>query len=243
MSRSSASSPARSIGSRLLVLAVLGAGLAACSSDKVVQTGSVYPYDYRDRHPIVLTEKPNNLDIFIRGAKLDDRQIEDVKTFAAQYRSRGSGSVAVQVPKGDPAAHRTLDSIRHALTAGGISGRSVSITSYQPTDPSLAAPIRLSFRQMQAAVDSECGLWPQDLGVSNAGFNLRNEPYWNFGCATQSNFAAQIADPVDLVRGRTPGAIDPIRRTNNIEKLRDGNDPSTNYRQDGTGRINQAVAQ
>jgi pilus assembly protein CpaD len=243
MPRSPAQSSAHSIGARLLILAALGAGLAACSTDKVVQTGSVYPYDYRDRHPIVLTEKPNNLDIFVRGARLDERQTDDVKTFAAQYRARGSGSVAVQVPKGDPAAHRTLDSVRHALAAGGIAGNALSISSYQPTDPSLAAPIRLSFRQMQAAVDSECGLWPQDLGVSNAGFNLRNEPYWNFGCATQSNFAAQIADPVDLVRGRTPGAIDPIRRTNNIEKLRDGNDPSTNYRQDGTGRINQAVAQ
>lgn len=243
MSRSSVPRRTGSFGARLLILTAFAVPLAACSSDKVAQTGSVYPYDYRERHPIVLAEKPKTLDVFIRGAALDERQIDDVKTFAAEYRSRGSGVMTVQVPTGNPAAHRTLDSVRRALSQGGLAGRAISVSSYQPTDPSLAAPIRLSYSQMQAAVDSECGLWPQDLGVSNAGFNLRNEPYWNYGCATQSNFAAQIADPVDLVRGRTPGAIDPIRRSNNIAKLRDGNDPSTVYRQDGQGQINQNVAQ
>lgn len=243
MSLSSASNVMRVVGAKLLIAAALGVTLSACATDKVTQTGSVYPYDYRDRHPIVLTDKPKNLDIFTRGLALDARQIDDVKTFAAEYRSRGKGVLTVQVPKGDPSAHRTLDSVRHALSQGGLSGRSVSVTSYEPTDPNLAAPIRLTYRQMEAAVDSQCGLWPQDLGVSNVGFNMRNEPYWNLGCATQSNFAAQIADPVDLVRGRTGGGVDPVRRTNNIVKLRDGQDPSTNYRQDGQNLINQAVAQ
>jgi len=243
MSLSSAPNVMRTVGAKLLVIAALGVTLSACASDKVVQTGSVYPYDYRDRHPIVLTDKPQNLDIFTRGTALDERQIADVKTFAAEYRSRGKGVMTIQVPKGDPSAHRTLDSVRHALSQGGLSGQAVKVTSYEPTNPNLASPIRLTYKQMVAAVDGQCGLWPQDLGVSNAGFNLRNEPYWNLGCATQSNFAAQIADPVDLVRGRTAGAIDPIRRGNNIVKLRDGQDPSTNYRQDGQNRINRAVAQ
>lgn len=243
MSLSSAPNSMRTVGAKLLAIAVLGVTLSACSTDKVVQTGTVYPYDYRDRHPIVLTDKPQNLDIFTRGIALDERQVDDVKTFAAEYRSRGKGVMTIQVPKGDASAHRTLDSVRHALSQGGLSGRAVTVTSYEPTNPNLAAPIRLTYQQMVAAVDSQCGLWPQDLGVSNAGFNMRNEPYWNLGCATQSNFAAQIADPVDLVRGRTAGAIDPVRRTNNIAKLRDGVDPSTNYRQSGQNLINRAVAQ
>jgi pilus assembly protein CpaD len=240
---SSARSPSQAIATKLLLLATLAIPLAACSTDKVVQTGTVYPYDYRDRHPIVLTDRPKTLDVFVRGDALDERQVDDVKTFAAEYRSQGKGVLNVQVPSGNPGAHRTLDGVRRALSQGGLAGRSIKVTSYQPTDPELAAPIRLSFNQMQAVVDGKCGLWPQDLGVSNAGFNLRNEPFWNLGCATQSNFASQVADPVDLVRGRTVGAIDPVRRTNDIQKLREGNDPSTNYRQDGTGRINQGVAE
>lgn len=216
--------------------------LAACA-DRVVQTGSIYPYDHRDRHPIVLSDKPVNLDVFVRGAKLDARQIDDVKTFAADYRANGRGGVAVQTPSTEPGAAHALAEIRAALDEAGIPRRALAVSSYAPSDPTLAAPIRLSFRKMQATVASRCGTWPQDIGVGDAGFNLRNEPFWNLGCATQSNVAAQISDPVDLVRGRTPGAIDPIRRSANIEKLREGVDPSTQYRQDGQNAINQSVAQ
>jgi pilus assembly protein CpaD len=52
--------------------------------------------------------------------------------------------------------------------------------------------------------------------------------------------AAQVADPVDLVRGRTESAPDTIQRTKKIEAIRQGQDPSTQYRQEGT-KINQAV--
>jgi pilus assembly protein CpaD len=51
--------------------------------------------------------------------------------------------------------------------------------------------------------------------------------------------AAQVADPVDLVRGRTESAPDTIQRTKKIEAIRQGQDP-TQYRQEGT-KINQAV--
>jgi pilus assembly protein CpaD len=105
----------------------------------------------------------------------------------------------------------------------------------------VASPIRLSFRRLQAKVAGKCGLWPQDLGVSDYGFNVRNEPYWNLGCSTQSNFAAQIVDPVDLVRGRAEGRIDTLRRGKDIDNLRQGKDPSTQWRQDDKGKISTTV--
>jgi pilus assembly protein CpaD len=52
--------------------------------------------------------------------------------------------------------------------------------------------------------------------------------------------AAQIADPVDLVRARPEGRIDTLKRQGNIEKLRQGKDPSTQYNSSPT-QINQAV--
>jgi pilus assembly protein CpaD len=45
------------------------------------------------------------------------------------------------------------------------------------------------------------------------------------------------------VRGRSEGRIDTVRRSQNIEKLRQGKDPSTDYRQDNQNKINQTVAQ
>jgi len=216
--------------------------LAACAPDRTV-TGTTYPYDYRARHPIVLKDAPRNLDVFVSaGGTLDPRQREDVHAFAAEYRRYGQGSLAAMVPSGKPGlpVHRTLGAIRTALAEAGVPGGHLSVTSYEADDPTLAAPIRLTFRRMQAKVGSRCGLWPQDLGVSDPRTNANNEPYWNLGCAMQNNVAAQVADPVDFVRGRTEGRIDTVRRTNNIEKLRDGEDPSTTYSQN-KDKINQSV--
>jgi pilus assembly protein CpaD len=92
-------------------------------------------------------------------------------------------------------------------------------------------------------VASQCGTWPQDLGVGDPAFNGRNEVYWNFGCASQSNFAAQVADPVDLVRARPEGRIDTIRRTNDIGKIRDGKDPSIQWRQDGKTSVKAQISE
>jgi pilus assembly protein CpaD len=58
----------------------------------------------------------------------------------------------------------------------------------------------------------------------------------------QSTVAAQVADPLDLVRGRTEGRIDTVRRARDIQTLREGKDPSTTYRQDDKGKINTQVA-
>ncbi|MBL7309728.1 pilus assembly protein CpaD, partial [Escherichia coli] len=75
-----------------------------------------------------------------------------------------------------------------------------------------------------------CGLWPQDLGARGFASDYTTQPSWNLGCAMQSNVAAQVADPIDLVRGRPEGRIDTVKRVRDIGQLRDGKDPSTTWR-------------
>ncbi len=225
-----------------LAATAVGLLLAACADRSV--TGSTYPRDVPKRHPIVLTDAPRTLDLFfVASAGLDPRQAEDVRTFAEEYRRYGQGPLVAQLPADARGAssHRLLDEVRAILDSRGVPGGHMSVATYHPADPTTASPVRLSFQRLQAKVASKCGLWPQDLGASDAGFNTRNEPHWNLGCSTQSNMAAQIADPVDLVRGRTEGRIDSIRRSRDIENLRQGKDPSTHYRQDDKGRINTTV--
>jgi pilus assembly protein CpaD len=227
-------------------LAILAAGLplVACSADRAV-TGSTYPHDYRQRHAIMLAEGTRTLDVFVNAAHgLDPRQREDVVAFAVEYRRYGQGPLTAQVPAGSGAeigAHRTLEAIREALDVGGVPGGLLSISTYLVADPRAASAIRLSFPRLKAKVAGKCGLWPQDLGVSNLRSDLNNEPYWNQGCALQSNVAAQVADPVDLVRGRQEGRIDTLRRQKDIDSIRKGKDPSTQYRSDEKGKINQQV--
>jgi pilus assembly protein CpaD len=221
-----------------LVLLAIAPLLGGCFADRET-TGSVYPTDLRDRHPIVLTNAPRVLDIFVQGRSgIDVRESGDLRAFMAEYRRFGTGPITAQVPTGAELGGATRQAL--ATIRSAAEGR-LSVVGYSPLDPGTAAPIRLSFVRLQAKVSDRCGLWPKDLGVSDADSSYRNEPYWNFGCAMQSNVASQVADPVDLVRGRPETPPDTARRIGNIGKIREGNDPSTNYRQDQQNKISTTV--
>lgn len=210
----------------------LGVTMAACATADRVVTGSTTPTDYRTRHPIVLAEGSRSLDIFARGAAaLDSRQTLDVRAFGAEYAARGHGGIQALVPTNAYDSRRSLAAVNRALAASGARSGIGAVGSYTPDDPSLAAPIRLSFRLTKAKVASRCGLWPGDLGPGPTWKNWSNEPYWNLGCSTQTALAEQVADPLDLVRPRAEGDVDTKRRTAVIGKLREGQDPSTQWKE------------
>ncbi|KQP08121.1 MAG: CpaD family pilus assembly protein [Methylobacterium sp.] len=233
----------------LAALAALAALLGACQNRAPATTGSLYPTDYRARHPIALADASRSLDVFVIGTgHIDPRQAADIDAFLLEFRRYGRGTLVLDLPRGvapavGAAVERTGAAIRRMGIESGLAPGQVVVTNYLVTSPSLVAPLRLSFQRMEAKVASQCGLWPQDLGVGDAGFTGRNEPHWNLGCATQSNIAAQVADPIDLVRGRPEGRIDTIRRTKNIEKMRNGNDPSIPWRQDGKADVKSQLSQ
>ena len=157
------SGPARAV--RLLALAGLAASLAACADRVVQQTGSIYPTDYRERHPIALGPRPRSCsDVLVRGVGLDPRQRTDVAAFAEAYREGGSGAMHVQVPQGgdEIGTRRTLEAVRgHAgaqRRAGANTCRSRPIA---PATRSSRPPSRLLYRTLkQAQVQSRCGVWP-----------------------------------------------------------------------------------
>ena len=88
-----------------------------------------------------------------------------------------------------------------------LAGQALSVRTYPVADANLASPIRLTFASLQAALPHDCGQWPADTGVSSFKDGMTNESYWNFGCSSQATLAAQVADPIDLVRSRSEGAI------------------------------------
>ena len=59
---------------------------------------------------------------------------------------------------------------------------------------------------------------------------MKNQSYPNFGCATQSALAAQIDDPRDLVQARGSTPPDETMRLRAIQKVRQGEDPGTNWK-------------
>jgi pilus assembly protein CpaD len=214
-------------------LACLSAALGACTLTGDEITASV-PNDYRQRHPIAVTEADRSIVVFVGHGRagLTTAQRADVLGLARSWVREGTGAIIADVPVDTPnsrAAAATFQEIRSLLASGGVPGRAVTLRHYHPDDPRMLATIRLSYPRI-AAVAGPCGLWPEDIGPSlyDPGYN-ENRPYHNFGCATQRNLAAMIDNPADLEQPRAETPAYTARRNAAFEKYRKGEPTTTNY--------------
>jgi pilus assembly protein CpaD len=216
-----------------LLAAFVALPLGACGAQRVLPP-PVTPYDYHDRHPVVLSDAPQVLDVFPSSlhGRIDVETQGRINEFVARYKELGHGQVTMLTPTGSPAAAASAgeaNAVRRALANAGLGGN-IIVGTYPVTDPKLGAPIRLSFQSLKAKVAGRCGEWPRDLASGSSLDGWQNQSYWNFGCASQSTLAAQVADPRDLAnpRGETPSDIE--LRMRNINRMRMGQDPSTIWR-------------
>ena len=221
--------PTVALARNLLPLCLL-LPLAGCGTTERMAVSSIPQDDYRIRHPIVLAERPRTLEILVEPetGRFDRHSAAQLREFAGLYRKFGRGPITI-MPPAFPGPHPPWSrSATHFIARGRTR---VSIVAPYPAGPNLVAPVRLSFLGLKASVADQCGQWPRDLAIgSGAVEDWSNKPYWNFGCAYQSAFAAQVADPRDLVapQGETP--TDTLMRTRAIESLRKGQDPGTNWK-------------
>jgi pilus assembly protein CpaD len=208
--------------------------LAGCGTTNQMVVSSVPQDDYQVRHPIVLNEEPYTLQILVEpvSGRFDGRSAARLHEFAVLYKKFGRGPITIASPEG-PGGPPSTEPVRHALWRAGIHARTI-VTPY-PAGPNPIAPMRLSFSGLKATVADRCGQWPRDLGIgSGAPEDWSNKPYWNFGCSYQTAFAAQVADPRDLVSPQAETPPDTELRTKAIESLRNGRppgiDPSTSWK-------------
>ncbi|MGR6467168.1 CpaD family pilus assembly protein [Rhizobium sp. PAMB 3182] len=211
--------------SRLFVassmMAIAGFVTSCGSMGDRIQTGSI-PDDYRTRHPIVLADVPHTLNLAVgtgdKALPIGSRDV--LKGFAANFIASGGGTIQVALPQGainSATASHLSKEIRRQLVTAGVSAPQIVTTVYDAGSYEGAAPIHLSYSAV-TAVTNTCGQWPKDLMADS----MANKNWYNFGCASQNNLAAQIANPMDLVapRGMTP--IDADRRSTVIDNYRDG---------------------
>ncbi len=210
---------------------LLLAGLNGCQTKQEDSAALLATNDYRVRHPIVIAEKPEILDLPIgyqtRG--LNRNIAGSVTEFAVRSRQNGNGRVEIQVPSGaanESAVHSVTPQIKSALKRGGVGARHITTRSYAPEDTGAAAPIRLSYARVQASVD-ECGEWPSSID----GKFGPNHDYQNFGCASQHNLAAMVENPADLLTPRASTPVDQQRRAVLFEKYRAGEITGSEYKE------------
>lgn len=203
----------------LIAVVALAAGLLqGCARDPM--TTNAIPDDYRTRHPITLSEAEHSLDIPVSAgdSRLTTATADNVRGFAQSYASMSTGIINIQMPSGSPnsaTAARMAKQIRSTLTGAGVAPGKIMETRYAASPNGDAAPIRLSYVAV-TAMTGQCGQWPEDLSDNT----FANKNWYNFGCASQSNLAAQIANPMDLVGPRGMSPIDAERRAVVIETYR-----------------------
>ncbi|MCZ4289369.1 CpaD family pilus assembly protein [Hoeflea alexandrii] len=208
----------RAVAAPLLVAASLLSGCAGWPGHSV--TVGAVPDDYRTNHPIIVAEKERTVDLPVASGdrRLSISMRETVRGAAQSYNSSASGAIRIMVPVGSVnagAASVLSTQVADVLRKEGVPGDRILSSPYHVSSPEDAAPIRIAFMAVTAST-GECGRWPEDMLANTT----ENKHYANFGCASQNNLAAQIANPGDLIapRGMTP--IDAERRSTVIEAYR-----------------------
>jgi pilus assembly protein CpaD len=214
-------------------LAFAGAALVCgCNTDRPITGAPDVPYDYRLRHPISITEKDHTLKVFIgvNRDSLTPAQRAEVLAFAQSWRDEATGGVIIDVPVGttnEQSSAAAMHEIQSILAASGVPPPSVVVRRYRVTVRTLA-PVRITYPRMTAQA-GPCGLWPEDIGPSFNRDYSENQPPWNYGCATQRNLAAMVANPADLVQPRAETPAYTMRRTTVLEHYRAGQSTGTTY--------------
>lgn len=192
------------------------------------------PADYRQRHPIAVTEADRSIVVFVGRSRggLTAEQRAEVMGMAQDWMREGTGAVTIDVPADTPNARTAQESLREiqaTFTAAGVPPRGILVRKYHPEDPRQMPAIRVNYPKMKA-VAGPCGLWPEDLGPSiHNGSYIENKQYYNFGCANQRNLAAMIEDPTDLVQPRAETPAYTARRNIAFDKYRKGTSTATTY--------------
>ena len=221
----------------LLAAALIGLAATLGACQHAADNSLAYidaPADYRQRHPIAVTEADRSIVVFVGRSRggLTAEQRAEVMGMARDWMREGTGAVTVDVPVNTAnarAAQESLREIQASFTAAGVPPRGIIVRNYHPEDPRQMPAIRVNYPRMTAVV-GPCGLWPEDLSQSmhNKSY-LENKDYYNYGCAYQRNMAAMVAEPSDLVQPRAETPPYAPRRNIAFDKYRKGTSTATSY--------------
>ncbi|MCT4655808.1 MAG: CpaD family pilus assembly protein [Cohaesibacter sp.] len=207
----------RKIARRALALSAGALILMGCESKNI---RDARPDDYRLRHPITLEQSAATIDIpvGVHSEQLTPSSRSAIRSYARDFHLDRAAVIQVMVPSGsgnESSAGYMAKQVRTELMRSGVKSSQIDMITY-PATGGKDAPIRLAYPKMEAKVP-ECGTWPDDFGQISS-----NRSYFNFGCATQKNLAASVANPQDLIQPRGWDPRDSGRRSQQMEDYRKG---------------------
>jgi pilus assembly protein CpaD len=193
------------------VSAVLAALLISACANPISKPENGAPVE--QRFPITVEPHMESLRVPYNAARgnIDDASTAQLQTFARDYLENGSGSLSVSATRRIPDAPNYVVG---RLVAMGVPRNRIMLGN----DDALSAAdeVKVTYIRYQANA-SGCGDWSVNLGDTS-----ENKVSPNFGCATQHNLAAMVADPRDLVSPKPLEPDDAQRRLTVLDKYRKG---------------------
>lgn len=204
-------------GGALAALALVSAGCSTIGTSDV----NLPQHDHRLRHPIMISEEPEVLDIPVgmNGPAMSAQIERAIRNYVAEYRENGTGAITIQVPTASAneiAAASTGQAAHYALVNAGVPHSLIQVVPYYVGDHAKVATLRLSYLRVKA-VAPKCGIWPETMPN-----RFDNAQYHNFGCAAQQNLAAMVANPADFVRPQPTAPANGARRAKVISDYSKG---------------------
>ena len=197
--------------------------LAGCNSTTATSDVDLTPYDYRLRHPILISDEPEvfKIPVGMKGPALSPEIETALFDYVTDYQANGTGGITIQPPTGsanEMAAAETGRAVHYALVNAGVARSRITVAPYFAGDYGKPAPLQISFLKVKATTPT-CGIWPEtDPATGN------NPQPHNFGCASQQNLAAMVANPADLIRPRELAPANGARRAKVITDYSQGAD-------------------
>lgn len=225
--------------SSLLLGLSAAASLGACASmpeptDPAVASAA-------DRHHVTVQQTGARLEIDVDAntGALSHKARTDIEAFAGGYLRYGHGAMIMSTPSGATnadAAAQVAQQARMALQESGVTYNAVAGSTYDASGQP-EAPIVLTFTRFEAQAPECAPLWEQDLAHQST-----NQPWASFGCATQTNIAAMLEDPHDLLQPRAMDPRDSNRRDTVVTAYRAGEPTAAERTPDERATISTVAA-
>jgi pilus assembly protein CpaD len=212
----------------VLRTASIAAVVLAGSCAPLMNDGSGLASDPAANHPIMVEPHFTSIKLSFAApeAGLLPDEAEKLDAFVADYLSRGSGSISISAPKGQDSTV-AISYFGTRLFEMGVPRSRILVGTHEGPD----ARVEIGFIAYQAKTDP-CGDWSKNL-ADTAG----NDTPANMGCAVQTNIAAQVADPRDLVEMRPTDPSDATRRAVVLDNYEKGKATASEKSKDQSGAV------
>jgi pilus assembly protein CpaD len=196
----------------LTLLCISVTPLAGCSQDFASVDDVYVPRTSEERFPIQVVDMPVKMSISANSGKLPPGDVNRLSGFANAALEDRTTPVSVTYPSGSTRAREASQQAVRVLVNQGVPRSIIHTSSYNGKSD----VVSLSFTRRIAATKA-CGDWSRNLAE-----NVKNDPYPNYGCTLQNNFAAMVANPEDFERPRTMGPSNASGRMPGMDKYNSG---------------------